>query len=166
MILAPGMIRGGPGRLNAPEAAELQVLPVPSKLLPKGVFYEDFRVVDLDPFHQPVKAHEPVFEGAEVVGLVDAEAGIEDLVAAVAEDRLMHVHPTDRLRDRYPVLRPIVEHLLPRRGLVGLERLGSLSFPLRLQLLLDPAVQRGAAPAEALGTKLREDLAHPQLFRR
>jgi hypothetical protein len=63
------------------------------------------------------------------------------------------VYSRDPFTDQHPILRPIELHLLARPGLVGLERLSGLSLPPRLQLFLDPAVQRGPAARESHGAQ-------------
>jgi hypothetical protein len=62
---------------------------------------------------------------------------------------------TSSIKTRYSD--QVVLHLLARLGFVGLERLSVLRNPPRLQLFLDPAVQRGLTARESFGTQIGQD---------
>jgi len=147
LALAPGVIGSGAGGLDAEEAAELEKLRVPTKERAGGVQHEDLGVIHLRPLGQPVEGEQGPFNRRKHVTLVHASAGVKGLVAAIAQDCQVHVHPRDPLADQHSIFRPVVLRLFAWPGLVGLERLSALSIPLRLQFFVDPAVQRGLAPS-------------------
>lgn len=70
----------------------------------------------------------------------------KDLLAAEAQDSMVHMHLRENYCDGYGVFAPVVQRLLPRLGFIGLIGFDLLGFCLGFQILFDMSIRNLKTP--------------------